>query len=494
MQLFSLGLTLLFHPLPQPADGLFISHLEEVLGTSCDLRVIAPSFSSAKQAEKVLLSEIERLSHILSGYEPESEFNRWMQAGKPVRVSDELWEVLEAFEYWQNRTQGALNPAAQAFSCLWEEAEGTQTLPSAQLLASHINQVLRPHWHKDTHTRLVTRLTNTPLRLHTFVKGYVLDKAASRAMEVAGIRGLVLNVGGDLVVRGNWQEVVSLTDPLNPAENTIPVSQIRVTNKAVATSGHYHRGVQIGQNWYSHIIDPRSGYPASSLLSTTVIHPDAVVAGALATALHLMPLEEGLELAASFTELDYLLLTAEGEQLRSQGFSKLESKPEPTPVLLGLHSFAALQEKPWNPNEELVITFELSRFEGRYHRPFVAVWIEDEHQTPVRQLALWYNKPRWLRDLRAWYEHGQGLDAASLGSATRSPGKYTLAWDGKDDKGEYVKQGKYTICIEAAREHGTHQLIKQEIDFNGKPKQEKLKGDVEIEGATLDYRQKKSKR
>lgn len=79
---------------------------------------------------------------------------------------------------------------------------------------------------------------------------------------------------------------------------------------------------------------------------------------------------------------------------------------------------------------------------------------------------------------------------SSTSSATRSPGKYTLKWDGKDDKGKLVGQGTYTIFIEAAREHGTYQLIQQNMDFKGSPKQIVLKGNTEIASASLDYRKK----
>jgi hypothetical protein len=75
----------------------------------------------------------------------------------------------------------------------------------------------------------------------------------------------------------------------------------------------------------------------------------------------------------------------------------------------------------------------------------------------------------------------------SLTGATRSPGKYTLKWDGKDNAGKPVKPGKYTVFVEATREHGTDQIMRQEFDFNGTPKQVTLPGGLELAGATLDY-------
>ena len=130
------------------------------------------------------------------------------------------------------------------------------------------------------------------------------------------------------------------------------------------------------------------------------------------------------------------------------------------------------KDKLWDPKYELAINLELATIEGmRVHRPFVAVWVVDENKKPLRQIALWYNKPRWLNEMRSWYSvYGSQVtegdnNISSTSSATRAPGKYTLKWDGKDDAGNLVPEGIYTVYIEAAREHGTHQLMSQEINI-----------------------------
>ena len=79
---------------------------------------------------------------------------------------------------------------------------------------------------------------------------------------------------------------------------------------------------------------------------------------------------------------------------------------------------------------------------------------------------------------------------ASVTGATRPSGEYTLVWDGKNDAGEYVPLGKYTVFIEAAREHGTYQLIKQEMKFDGKSKNQVLPGGEEMTAASLSYKTK----
>src|SRR5262249_22522536 len=155
-----------------------------------------------------------------------------------------------------------------------------------------------------------------------------------------------------------------------------------------------------------------------------------------------------------------------------KGWRALEAPVAPSGSLTASPSPASPQT--WDQSFELVINLELARVGSRgYRRPYVAVWIEDKDRIPARTLALWYQKPKWLPDLTAWSRANRMRAMAgtadltgSVSGATRPAGKYTLKWDGKDSQGNPVKSGKYTVFIEVAREHGTHQLMRQEIDFN----------------------------
>jgi len=485
-------------PATAAANGLFISHLDNVLGTSFDIKLAADSYKAARQAESAVLAEINRLGAVLGSYQPDSEFSRWLSSsGEAVPVSDDLMAVLSGFEQWQAQTGGVINAAAEAINQLWQRAERTQVRPTAAEQADAVSAVQQPHWHLDHEARTATRLSQTPLRLHTFAKSYILDRAANKALNVPEVQSVVLNIGGDLVVRGTRTESISVANPRADAENEAPMARLGISGRAVATSGDYRRGVRVADTWYSHIVDPRTAEPAHEVISATVINPDAVTAGALATAFNVLSPEASAQLASNHPGTDYLIVTRDGQHLTSPGWTDLllpaaESTAVTTaqPATAQLLSVASLKDKLWNPKQELLISLEVSQIEGRARRPFVAVWVEDENRVPVRQLALWYNKPKWLRDLRAWnsLDKGPNFDMATIASATRSPGNYSLKWDGKNDKGEYVKQGKYTVCIEAAREHGTYQIIRQEMDFNGKLKQQTLPGNVEIATAALDYR------
>ena len=157
----------------------------------------------------------------------------------------------------------------------------------------------------------------------------------------------------------------------------------------------------------------------------------------------------------------------------------------------------------WNNAMELAVEVEINTTDGgrRSHRPYVAVWIEDADGRMVRTLSLWVQTsrrgPQWIPDLRQWYRDEMarrqkfgGDLVATVSEPTRAPGKYLLVWDGRDDRGNVVAQGNYSIAIEAAREHGTYQILRSDVTLGSKPFTKELEGNIEIKGARLAYRRK----
>lgn len=470
---------------------------ENVLGTSFEFKAIAATEQEADRAMTAALTEIDREAKILSSYDPSSEFSSWFRTvNQPVHVSRDFYEVLSLWDQWRRRTDGALDAAAAAVIQVWKTAASENREPSPGELAAAVAEVQKIHWSLDPVTRTATHMDRVPLVLNSFTKSYIIGHAADAALAASKVSGVVVNIGGDLVVRGGWTEPVEVADPRSPAENADPISRVRIRNLAVATSGSYRRGVEIGGRHYSHIVDPRSGCTAEDILSSTVVAPSPVVAGALATAFSVMNPEESERLAAEFPDVEYLIVERNGKRIASPGWQRLESPRvplnlrAPSPVV-----FAA--DQTWNPAFELNITIQIALInEFRARPPYVAVWIEDAKRYPVRMIAVWYRKPRYLDDMRAWSRQErvrsstEGTELpSSVTGATRSAGTYTLKWNGKDNLGRYVPAGKYSVLIEAAREHGTYQLIRRELDFNGNPQQVHLPGNAEISSAALDYHQ-----
>ena len=153
----------------------------------------------------------------------------------------------------------------------------------------------------------------------------------------------------------------------------------------------------------------------------------------------------------------------------------------------------------WDDRFELAVDLEIAPQEGyRYHRPYVAVWVEDASGKAVRTISLWVNTtgrgPRYIRELRRWMS---GVDAgaqdviATTSSATRLPGTYSVVWNGRDDHGQPVPQGTYRLYIEASREHGSYGVMQQELALGTKPLAADLGTNDEIRRARVEFRRRR---
>ena len=477
---------------------LYISHYENVLGTSLEFKFKSTSEAEAEKAEVAALAEIERLSAIFSAYNANSEFSKWMKQdlNKPIKVSKELFEMLTLFEQWKHRTNGALNAAAAVAGKLWTDASNKQQLPNQAEINMAVATMNQLHYKLENKNLTATRLTNAPLVMNTFAKSYIINLACDVALASAKINAVVVNIGGDLVIKGDVTDVVNVTNPLANAENDAPLAQLLISNKAVATSGNYRRGEQIGKKWYSHIVDPRTGKPVEGVISATIVAANATDAGALATAFNVLSLAECKALAATIEGAAYLVITKDGKKIESKNWNSLVDKSVIENKSQSIKTNLYAEGKPWDAKFELAINFEFAAIAGNAHRPFAAIWVEDENKVLVRNLVLWYNKTKWIPDLKNWYRiNGDKFKTdknnyASVTGATRSPGKYTIKWDGKNDNGEYVSQGKYTIIIETAKEHGTDEIIRQPMEFKKAAKKATNTGNVEISNVTFDFYKK----
>ena len=456
-------------------------HHENVLGTSLEIQVATDSSATADRAEKVVLDEIARLAAIVGTYSEQSEFSQLLRGPKePRKVSAELLEILQLSDRWMATSERAYHPSVEVLTQLWEKAAKENRAPTPEEIKHAVESLGPELWKIDAAAGTVERRTDVPVNLNALAKGFIIDRVCAAVQSgVPGVKGLLVDIGGDMRVVGDMTRTVGIMNPRQPADNAPPLVTIRLRDKAVATSGGYRRGFDIDGKHYSHIFDPRTGQPVDRILSATAVAPTAAQADVLATILNVMEPEAGLKLVNATDDTECLLVTADGKQLASDGWQQLvqPGSAEP-PAIAGGH--------------ELVVNFTLgSASARRYRRPYVAVWVEDEKGTPVRTLCLWIERNgRYVRDLRQWYRlegrNTQLINAVS--SATRPAGEYRLVWDGRDNDGKELPKGKYRLVLEVVREGGAYQIIREEVVLDDEPFQKELQGNTEVRAASLEYR------
>ena len=329
----------------------FAFYHENVMGTSLELRVRAENRKAALGAEDRVLREIDRLAAIFSGYDPASELSRWQerrldisaraaddaqrgQAGgqkvrrgarTPGHVSAELFEVLQSCDIWMERTGGAFDPRTEALTRLWSQCARLGRRPTSDELL-RVRELMRPPaWKLDPATRTAERLSDCPLSLNGIAKGYIVGRACDAALGDSNeIKGVLLNVGGDLRVAGEFSQIVGIAAPWADSESSDPLAFIEIRDRSVATSGRSQRGLQIGGKWYSHVFDPRTGEPVERVASATVVAPRAIDADALAKACCVLEPDDSLRLIQSLPETECLIVMASGEVTKSRGWALLE--------------------------------------------------------------------------------------------------------------------------------------------------------------------------
>lgn len=281
------------------------TRFEGVLGTALELQVLSTSRQAAQLAETQALAEIEHLESVYSRFLPDSELNRWQQ-GKLAEVSPDLaWLLLEAGR-WMERTGGAFNPAVDAVQGLHRRNPNPDEAELEPVRAA----LQAPLWGWE-YGRAV-RLTALSLNFNSFAKGHIADRAAAAALRIEGVRGVMVNLGGDLCHRGENALEVSVAHPFSRADNAPTIARLRVRDRGVATSGHTQRG--------RHLFDPRTARPVGRVAQATVVAENAADADVLATALCVLEPEEGQALAER-CGADALIVDADGRQWGSLGSS-----------------------------------------------------------------------------------------------------------------------------------------------------------------------------
>ena len=235
--------------------------------------------------------------------------NQSIAAAEAVVVSNRLKSVIQAATYYEIKSQGRFNAGLGRVSELWglhDFANPPTSVPDPAELATLLGTAPRLEslqWHDE---QLTSRNTNVMIDLGGIAKGSVLEYCVAM-LDSLGIENAIINIGGDLVVKGqpgDRKARIGIRSPINGA----PVAGLDVGDgEAVFTSGTYERYVEIDGAKYPHIFDPSTGYPVTHTISVTVIDNDPQRADAAATALLVGGVDE-FDLLVDSLQLSYALL------------------------------------------------------------------------------------------------------------------------------------------------------------------------------------------
>lgn len=295
------------------------------MGTAVEVQLTLDGTGRQHEAASLtnaIVSEMLRLQQIFSSVDSNSEFSRWIR-GEVAHLSSELTEVLAESRRWQIDSGGRFHPCVAAFSRVWSEAELAGSLPSRSILQTIATSMSDPPWYLDGSTGVWRYQSESEATLNAFAKGWIVDAAIGLAERHETLASITINAGGDIRRSGRDALLVGIENPFRPYDNEPPIAVVRIANQAIATSGSARKGFLIGNTRYSHVIDPRTGLPASEVASISVVGDSAAHADAVSTILGVEPPDVALS-EANDKGIAAFIVHADGRQLRTEKWKTLE--------------------------------------------------------------------------------------------------------------------------------------------------------------------------
>ena len=226
------------------------------------------------------LEEARRLDQLLSNYQPRSEWSQVnrLAADQPVVVSRELFQLLAACVEYSRESEGAFDITVGPLMKVWGFYKGTGHLPHRAEIRGALGKVGYRNILLDAPHSSV-RFTQRGVEIDPggIGKGYAVDRMAA-VLKSNGIQSALISAAGSSIYalgtppgEPGWQ--LQIKDPKNPSKS---VATVALKDASMSTSGNYEKFFYAEGKLYSHIMDPRTGYPSQGMLQASVISPNTI--------------------------------------------------------------------------------------------------------------------------------------------------------------------------------------------------------------------------
>ncbi len=304
------------------------------MGTTYHLTVVTEATERLNGLKEKIDRRLDAINQVFSTYIKDSEisrFNALKAAGQKFPVSDDFMQVMRVAGKIHQLSEGAWDGTVNPLVDLWgfgptqrqpQKPPAAEIKARAQKIGFDRIRIVQPNF-------LVKILATVTLDLNSIAKGFAVDQV-SGLVAAGGFENYLVEIGGEIYAAGfradgkKWRVGINL--PRKDAALNEVYKAVLIANRAFATSGDYRNFFEIGGVRYSHVIDPRSGYPVSSgVVSVSVIADNCTLADGLATALMVMGVEKGIQLVNRLDKVECFIVveTSDGRLLDfySPGFA-----------------------------------------------------------------------------------------------------------------------------------------------------------------------------
>ena len=253
------------------------------MAAPCELQLFGSDRDEVKAIAETAISDVRRIERTYSRYRNDNLMQKINQAaarGANIEVDEETASLLDYADECYQQSDGLFDISSGGLRKIWDFNSGC--IPSQQQINQHLEVI---GWHKISWNRPLLTFLTTGMELDFggIGKEYAADRAATICHQL-GIEAGLVDLGGDISIVGPhadgrpWR--VGIRDARDPSALT---GIIETYSGAVATSGDYQKYMLIDGKRYSHILNPRTGWPVESLAAVTVVAEHCVVAGSACT-------------------------------------------------------------------------------------------------------------------------------------------------------------------------------------------------------------------
>ena len=291
------------------------------MGSDFEITIVDKNESNANFLIDLAINEISRIEKLISSWDKNSQTSLInLNAGiKPVKVDKELFDLIARALKISDLSQGAFDISYASLDKIWYFDKEMLEMPSKEDIIKSVSKVGYHNiiLNKEKQT-VFLKIKGMKIGFGAIGKGYAADMAKSILVKNE-VKSGIINASGDLTAWGkkpsgkDW--MVAIVNPLNKSKI---FSWLPIKNKAVVTSGNYERFIKFNDKSYSHIIDPRTGYPSQGILSVTIFTEKAELADALATSVFVLGQEIGMNLINQLKGIDCIIINKENKILKSK--------------------------------------------------------------------------------------------------------------------------------------------------------------------------------
>jgi thiamine biosynthesis lipoprotein len=303
----------------------------KTMGTTYHIKIVAGVFTNTKDLKDQIDLRLDEINKSMSTFRKDSEisrFNAHQNVGEKFRISDDFYNVMTVAKTIYEETGGAWDGTVKPLVDLWGfgKSENKHTIPEKSRIAALLSNIGFNNIEIIAGHYLAKKNTAITLDLASIAKGYGVDQVAT-LIRANGIHNFLVEIGGEVFAAGLRKDRKKWRIGINRPQKNTPVDQVYkvvdLQDKGFATSGDYRNYFEVNQKRFSHVIDPKNGYPVDNgVVSVSIIANTCTFADGLATAVMVLGHKKGLDLVNGLDNTECFIVTQSKDGVLIDHYSK----------------------------------------------------------------------------------------------------------------------------------------------------------------------------